>query len=1140
VGGLPVRRIVGLVVLALVTAIPLFVALAASPASSVQAHTVNSIPPLPPVARGGTVDLTNALDRLPLVVDDFPDSASRAAVAMWRAASALEPQQALGAFGRMYSAAAGAVPDPAVEAFRSALLAGDPNGKAVPAAAEPALPALARDPLNAGRLTDAAVALFGAGIANARGRSVAAPDDATGGTFGGFYNFGLELGAIDLLRNVVDTFGPSREALLDLAYFTSVTNPELGLRDAVTGAERVVHQDPSDVTARTFLADLQARRPGMTHPERDALATLAPLASDGRVRGALVHALRGDALLQAASQRRLDAVATAHVLARRALHEYDLALAHAADAGLYAGRSRALDVLGEARASDMSMARAVSLAPSSFELRLARAATAERVHDASTARAASRHVLDAALTSWSPRLSEVRFVLGPGIGDVGSAYPGDFGYLGASIGSNRDLLDIVHNPEGEVFLDTIDLVTPVLDPVTDDWRRTGFAPDVAASMAVEASVALHDVAGATSDADRWARGALGSTRLAGDGSEDQYRKPAILGDADAAILMARGSNGIDVTAALSHAETTLLRFGRFKDVATLCAKWRDHLCEGDALALERHFTRAATQYRAAVPIARRQGETTDKPLLRLGWAELRAGNDTAATDAFERAVPASAQYAGPLDEALTLLGDEELRAGNVEAAKPAYELALATLQASKKEVAKDDQIGHARLRGMIVHARTNHAVTVLRLAQPSPEEPPVCAAGPDSACAHAGSDLRVALAIDPSNSAVLVDVGEAQRASGHPERARDALAGATRADPASFPAFNDLGVLAARDGDDAAARRAFSAALAANPQYSLAEWNLGVLDLKAGPLHYVAAQRHFARAVDRDSSLANDAPALKTDERVYRSTFGALQRVDVGWPVGRSFGAGALVLGTAGFVAALTRLLGSLIHGMTGLTDWWERGVGTTASKVASWRPVAWLRRSTSPTSRRIARRVGQWAPWLGVAAVLTVVALITALREPGTTAFASVVGVLLASGSALALHEGAHLAAAYAQRARLVPKQWTTGAVLAVFLTPFRLAVGPFFAEHFEETGERGAAALHAAGPIANLAFAGILGAVYLWRPAPFVLLAATVNLAVAGYSLMPRLPMDGKVLGDEAPALYTLLTLLTGAASAALLFGS
>jgi hypothetical protein len=42
-------------------------------------------------------------------------------------------------------------------------------------------------------------------------------------------------------------------------------------------------------------------------------------------------------------------------------------------------------------------------------------------------------------------------------------------------------------------------------------------------------------------------------------------------------------------------------------------------------------------------------------------------------------------------------------------------------------------------------------------------------------------------------------------------------------------------------------------------------------------------------------------------------------------------------------------------------------------------------------------------------------------------------------------------------------------------------------------------------------------------------VLLAATVNLAVAGYSLLPRLPMDGKVLGDERPLLYTVLTLLT-----------
>jgi hypothetical protein len=171
---------------------------------------------------------------------------------------------------------------------------------------------------------------------------------------------------------------------------------------------------------------------------------------------------------------------------------------------------------------------------------------------------------------------------------------------------------------------------------------------------------------------------------------------------------------------------------------------------------------------------------------------------------------------------------------------------------------------------------------------------------------------------------------------------------------------------------------------------------------------------------------------------------------------------------------------------------------------------------------------------------VLVAVAALTVLRGPSSTATATLTGVLVASASALALHEGAHLWAAHQGGARLVPRQWTTGAVLALALTPFRLAAGPFFAEHFEGAGDTGAARLHAAGPIANLLGAGALAIVYLWRPAPFVLLCATVNLAVAGYSLLPRLPMDGKVIGDERPLLYAVLTLLTGAAGAALVFAS
>ena len=97
---------------------------------------------------------------------------------------------------------------------------------------------------------------------------------------------------------------------------------------------------------------------------------------------------------------------------------------------------------------------------------------------------------------------------------------------------------------------------------------------------------------------------------------------------------------------------------------------------------------------------------------------------------------------------------------------------------------------------------------------------------------------------------------------------------------------------------------------------------------------------------------------------------------------------------------------------------------------------------------------------------------------------------------------------------------------------------IGPFFAEHFEDAGDGGKVGLHAAGPIANLLGATFFAGVFLWRPAPLALLAATVNLAVAGYSLLPKLPMDGKVIGEEKPVLYTILTLLTAAAGAALVF--
>ena len=257
------RRAAGAVVLALVVAGPALVAVAATPPPARRTDAATAIPPLPlpPTARGGPVDLSEQLDHLPLVVDDFPDAASRDALTRWRAASALEPQQALDTFEAFWTAAVGASHDAAIDALHAALIDGaDPTGQSVAGLTVPALGVLARDPLNGGRLTDAAVALFGFGVSDTVGRSLPAPGASD--TRGGYYEIAVQNGAVELLRAIVQAFGSSREAVTDLAYFTSVTDPLHGVVDATGLMAGVVPDRPDDVTARAFLAV----DPGGHHP----------------------------------------------------------------------------------------------------------------------------------------------------------------------------------------------------------------------------------------------------------------------------------------------------------------------------------------------------------------------------------------------------------------------------------------------------------------------------------------------------------------------------------------------------------------------------------------------------------------------------------------------------------------------------------------------------------------------------------------------------------------------------------------------------------------------------------------------------------------------------------------------------------
>src|SRR5205823_13816559 len=99
------------------------------------------------------------------------------------------------------------------------------------------------------------------------------------------------------------------------------------------------------------------------------------------------------------------------------------------------------------------------------------------------------------------------------------------------------------------------------------------------------------------------------------------RTAIVDGDLASAILVTRGGSNVDVSTALGRAERTLRRFGRFREVAALCARWRDPRCEGDALALQGHFAQAATRYRASL-----DGGSDHQLLMRLGWATLRAGD----------------------------------------------------------------------------------------------------------------------------------------------------------------------------------------------------------------------------------------------------------------------------------------------------------------------------------------------------------------------------------------------------------------------------------------------------------------------------------------------------------------------------------
>jgi tetratricopeptide (TPR) repeat protein len=1092
--------------------------------------TVCDVADLP--AGGPIKDLTADIEVLPLLVDDVVDQPSQAALARYRQAGVLDTPDVRAAFEAAWAALV-VPPDaaPQIATLGTDLLAGLESITDLRARLDDVLDPLVADVSNRDRLTNAAVVLFSFGALVDTGLGAPPPDIGSPE----FYGASREDAAIAVLESTGRVFGATRETTLDLAYFVSVT-------DTTAGLDRAVEQlDPQsgDVTALLLLASLQSRQVRNSRGYEDALATLAPLVADPDTE-ALGRAARGDAYLAAASIRATDAPRTAKVLAARAVAEYDTALGRSSDPGLFAGRARALARLGDLAHAQDAMSRAVALAPESVDFRIELAALSEAAGDPMGMRTAARTAFGMATAGWNPSASAVRLVLTNVPGLISLAAPGDLGFLGASIGSDRDHVGLARFGQGGGGIIGVDVVPKVPDPATDDWRRGGVPADVAASMAIAGSGDLNQADSVEDDFAAWQDGAPNLAdqlpRLLGG-----VRGPALL-YAEAARVMTGATTHTDAfgdAEVIDRLSANYRRIGRFDTAETLCDHLRDTQplvpggpsaarCIGDAQYLQGRLDDAAATYAAGQP-----DTFVDGPLaLRQGAAALLADHPDEARPVLRRLVVGFADERIP---AMVLLGDIEFLAGGMGAANAYYDLALDSFAGIEDENRQFDLSAVALARALEEHTRNNRGVALLRLAQTDATRPPSCATEAELArCRAAESDLELAIEIDPLNAVAHMNLGWAARSLDKRDEAIAALTTALDADRALFPAANDLGVLEAQAGHGDRARHAFHAAMAADPRYALAWFNLGVLELRSGPGGLRAGQAALARATKLDSSLAGAPVEFRTDESVYKVTFGGLENVSRGWPVGRTYGAGAALLGGIGLVTAIGRFGNGFLGGA------WERLVDLLMERRDKSKRLARATNRVAGLRRRLPSRARPFVPWAGTGVALAGVTGLSIRWHAPSAALATFAAAVLATASALALHEAAHAVAAHRRDGRLTPAAWTPGVVLALLLLPVRVSSGPYFTESFTGVAAKALWRVHLAGPLANLAAAAVAYAAFLAHPAPLLLLTSQVQLAVCAYSLLPNAPLDGKPILERSPWLSAGLNLMVTAAGAAFALGA
>jgi tetratricopeptide (TPR) repeat protein len=487
-----------------------------------------------------------------------------------------------------------------------------------------------------------------------------------------------------------------------------------------------------------------------------------------------------------------------------------------------------------------------------------------------------------------------------------------------------------------------------------------------------------------------------------------------------------------------------------------------------------------------------------------------------------------------------ILGEVLLDEGDPRAAIDRFEETLNGVQDLLQPRVSSADLLTGIVRLVIQHAYNNHGVALLWRAQNAPGEAPDCGRD-ESVCQHARDDFAAAISMDPNNPYYLQNAAWSDRLLNRMAASRVELDAAAAADPSDYPVLNDLGVMAAVDGELTTAQHEFQASLQARPDYDLAAWNLGVVDMQLGFNYIAAAQGYLARATKENPQLRNSPLQYLADNRIYRAAYGQPLHPSLTTVTVQGYSSAAAVTGgiaafsalgdatSVEFKAKLTELLRDI-------------KLPVLAGLIGPLR--IWVSRRQLGLSQRLPAGV---RTWLLTGLVLAIGTIWTVLSRGGPAAGPELILAVFATGLAVLVHECAHLIAACASRIRIVPAPSPLGILMSALLLPLRISSGPYAGHRpLPGTPLHRARWVYLAGPAANLLVAGFTYSLYLVQPFPLLQLIAGVQLAAAGFSLLPLEPLDGAALGKgraEHAAAFSLLAaalaLIAGIGGAAISFG-